>query len=42
MHFEWKEVLFLVVFVLILFSFVIPDILKTLKEFITNKFKPGR
>jgi len=32
MHFEWKEVLFLIVFVLIFFSFVIPNIWKALKR----------
>lgn len=32
MHFEWKELLFLIVFVLVLFSFVIPDIWKALKR----------
>ena len=42
MNFEWKEGLFLIAFVLVLFSCVIPDILKALKEFITNKFKTGR
>ena len=37
MHFEWKEVLFLVVFVLILFSPVIFNILKALKRTIKKK-----
>lgn len=37
MHFEWKEVLFLIAFVLILFSFAIPDIFKALKRAIGKK-----
>jgi len=39
MHFEWKEVLFLIAFVLVLFSCVIPDIFKTLKRAISKKAK---
>jgi hypothetical protein len=42
MYFEWKEVLFLIAFVLTLFSFVIPDVLKALKGFIAKKFKSGK
>ena len=42
MHFEWKEVLFLIVFALFLFSFMIPSMLKGLKKIITKMFKSDR
>ena len=42
MHFEWKEVLFLIVFALFLFAFMVPAMLKALKRIITKMFKSDR
>ena len=42
MHVELKEVIFLIVFALFLFSFMIPSMLKALKRIIIKMFKSDR
>ena len=42
MHFEWKEVLFLAVFVVILFSFMIPGLFKANKGSSAKKDKKDK
>jgi len=42
MHVELKEVIFLIVFVLFLFSFMIPSMIKALRRIIIKMFKSDK